>query len=47
MKDFKILFLLLSVMSLAVISACGSENETVTETVEVIKEVMVEKPSTL
>jgi len=47
MKDFKILFLLLSVMSLAVISACGSETETITETVEVIKEVMVEKPSTL
>ena len=47
MKNFRFILVLLSVMSIGLFSACGSDTETITETVEVIKEVEVEKPSTL
>jgi general L-amino acid transport system substrate-binding protein len=47
MTKFKLSLLFLSVMSLAIFVACSSETETITETVEVIKEVQVDHVSTL
>ena len=47
MRNLRFILVLLSVMSIGLFSACGSDTETITETVEVIKEVEVEKPSTL
>jgi general L-amino acid transport system substrate-binding protein len=47
MRILRFILVLLSVMSIGLFSACGSDTETITETVEVIKEVEVEKPSTL
>ena len=47
MTKFKLSLLFLSVMSLAIFVACSSETETITNTVEVIKEVQVDQVSTL